>query len=100
MFKLEIHFKVGCWRVAWNVYDIFAYDANYVSEENEILFFWVTLVVIFLVCIILGISSNLYGPAGSVEEEEEETEIDENETSENKNYKSYTTNNLTIVEKL
>lgn len=88
---------VGCWRVIWDYYDIFAYDSGYIEEEDQLLFFILSVVIVFLICSVLGITANLYGPAGSVEEEDNNEEKEDK--IEIKNVKSYNSNGVTVVEK-
>ena len=55
-------------------YDVFLYDSGYIAEEWRGPFAILSVVVIFLIAAVLGLVGNLFGPAGSVDEDEEEEE--------------------------
>lgn len=65
---------VGCWEFIWDFYDVFLYDSGYIAEEWRGPFAILSVVVIFLIAAVLGLVGNLFGPAGSVDEDEEEEE--------------------------
>jgi len=97
---------VGTWNFTWDLYDVFLYETDVFIDDSERLIFSIASVcVVFVVCAVLGVVANLFGPAGSVDEEEEEEEEEENneeikKKEEIKNIKfKYNSTDETIVEK-
>jgi hypothetical protein len=103
---------VGTWNFTWDLYDVFLYETDVFIDDSERLIFAIaSLCVVFVVCAVLGVVANLFGPAGSVDDDDDDNEEEEEENNkaikktdekkeEIKNIKfKYNSTDETVVEK-